>query len=82
MATAKTEAPKTVSVYVPKVAGEAPILWVALNGKSWSVPRGKRVEVPVDVAAIIHRRERNMQIADEYAEEKRNELEAMIKKFT
>ena len=80
MATVKT-AKDTVSVFIPKIPGEAPSLWVGLNGKSWSIPRGKRVEVPVEVAAIIERRERTMQHADEFAEGKRAELEDMIKKF-
>lgn len=78
MATAKT---KTVSVYVPKVPGEAPILWVALNGKSWSIPRGKRVEVPEYVADIIYRRERNMEVADEYVKQKQLELEEAQRKY-
>lgn len=83
MASVKS-APKgdTVSVFIPKVPGEAPSLWVGLNGKSWSIPRGKRVEVPAEVAEIIYRRERTMQHADEYAEEKRSELDEMIKKFS
>lgn len=81
MASVKNTPANTVSVFVPKVAGEAPILWVGLNGKSWSIPRGKRVEVPPEVAEIVHRRERTMQAADEYAEEKRSEFETMINKF-
>jgi hypothetical protein len=71
-----------VSIFVPKVAGEDPILWVGLNGQSWSIPRGKRIEVPKDVAEIVYQRESNMQIADEYADEKRRDLDAMMHKFT
>ena len=81
MATVKTAKTDTVSVFIPKIPGEAPALWVGLNGKSWNIPRGKRVEVPAEVAEIIYRRERTMQRADEYADEKRDELEAMMKKF-
>ena len=64
-----------VSVYVPKISGEDPTLFVGLNGKSWSIPRGKRVEVPADVARIVEESERNAQIADEYSDGKRKEMD-------
>lgn len=64
-----------VSVYVPKISGEDPTLFVGLNGKSWSIPRGKRVEVPADVARIVEEAERNAQIADEYSDVKRKEMD-------
>ena len=64
-----------VSVYVPKISGEDPTLFVGLNGKSWSIPRGKRVEVPADVARIVEESERNAQIADEFSDVKRKEMD-------
>lgn len=64
-----------VSVYVPKIPGEDPTLFVGLNGRSWSIPRGKRVEVPEDVARIVEEAERNAQIADAYSAEKRKEMD-------
>ena len=73
---------KTVSIFVPKVAGEAPSLWVAINGKSWNIPRGKRVDVPEEVAAIVYRRERSMQVADEYSDKKQSEYDSAANKFT
>lgn len=75
MATAKKE--NMVSVYVPKISGEDPTLFVGLNGKSWSIPRGKRVEVPADVARIIEEAERNAQIADEFSDVKRKEMDVI-----
>ena len=83
MATAKTGTNKseTVSVFVPKIPGGMPSMWVGINGKSWNIPCGKRTNVPAYVAAIIHRRERNMQVAEEYAAEKQREYDAMINKF-
>lgn len=66
-----------VSVYVPKISGEDPTLFVGLNGKSWSIPRGKRVEVPADVARIIEEAERNAQIADEFSDVKRKEMDVI-----
>ena len=73
MATPKKE--NMVSVYVPKISGEDPTLFVGLNGKSWSIPRGKRVEVPADVARIVEEAERNAQIADEFSDIKRKEMD-------
>lgn len=78
---ATTKKGDMVSIFVPKVAGEDPILWVGLNGQSWSIPRGKRVEVPKDVADIVFQREQNMQMADEYADEKRRDLDGLMAKF-
>ena len=66
-----------VSVYVPKISGEDPTLFVGLNGKSWSIPRGKRVEVPADVARIIEEAERNARIADEFSDVKRKEMDVI-----
>ena len=66
-----------VSVYVPKVSGEDPTLFVGLNGKSWSIPRGKRTEVPADVAEIVFQRDMNAQIADEYAAKKHEDMKVV-----
>lgn len=75
MATVKnTETPKTVSVFVPKVPGEDPTLWVGLNGQAWNIPRGKRTEVPADVAEIVFQREQNAILADEYAAKKQADM--------
>lgn len=74
MAIVKNVEPKLVSVFVPKVPGEDPTLWVALNGKAWSIPRGKRTEVPADVAEIVFQRDANAQIADEYAAKKHEDM--------
>lgn len=81
MATVKNAAPEMVSVYVPKIPGAQPSLWVALNGKSWNIPRGKRVEVPANIAKLIQRGEANAQIADAYADAKRRELTEQEKKL-
>lgn len=81
MANKSTAKADLVSIFVPKVAGEDPILWVGLNGESWSIPRGKRTEVPADVAEIVYQKERNMQIADDFAAEKQRDLQNMMAKF-
>lgn len=77
MATVKTSNADMVSVYIPKIPGEYPTHFVGLNGKSWNIPRGKRVEVPVDVARIVEDSEKNAQIADEFSEEKRKDMDVI-----
>lgn len=77
MATVKNSNAEMVSVYVPKISGEDPTLFVGLNGKSWSIPRGKRVEVPIDVARIVEESEKNAQIADEFSDEKRKDMDVI-----
>lgn len=74
MATVKTPA-KTVSVMLPKISGEDQTVFVGHNGKSWMIPRGKRVEVPDYVADIIFEAERNANAADDYSDAKRKDME-------
>lgn len=61
------------TVFIPKVAGEEPTVWVGLNGKSWLIPRGEKVEVPKPVADILYASERAKTAEEEYkeAEQKR-----------
>lgn len=59
-----------VSVHVPKIPGEDPMLYVGLNGKGWNIPRGKTVEVPKPVADIIAQSQACMSVADEYTAQK------------
>lgn len=70
MATPKTNDPmqEMVSVHVPKITGEEPMLLVGLNGKLYNIPRGKTSMVPKPVADIIAMSDRNAGIADEYSE--------------
>lgn len=53
-------------VFIPKVAGEEPTIWVGLNGKAWNIPRGQKVEVPKPVADILYESERAKTAADKY----------------
>ena len=56
------------SVFLPRISGEENTVFVSLNGKSWQIPRGKKVEVPVAVARILEESERNARIAGAYAQ--------------
>lgn len=63
MAAKKTEEPmeimetveeKKVSLIVPREPGGEEMLFVALNGKAYNIPRGKVVEIPEDVARVYY----------------------------
>ncbi len=58
-----------VSVLLPKVAGEDANQFVAVNGQSFLIPRGKRVEVPKAIALVLEESERMREQSDEYSEE-------------
>jgi hypothetical protein len=47
-----------VEVFIPKgYAVEDPNVFVSINGRAYVLPRGKRVMVPAEVAAELHRGE-------------------------
>lgn len=75
MAAAKKEAPETMQqedfeiIYLPIVSGEEPTVWVARNGRSWSIPRGQQVKVPKMVAEILRERDAREMAARAYAAE-------------
>lgn len=43
-----------VMVVVPRDPGGDTMIFVALNGKPYNIPRGKPVELPANVAQIIY----------------------------
>lgn len=60
MAEVKTGA-KTETVFLPRASEtEQQFEFVGVNGRFYQVPRGKRVEVPEEVAEVL----RNKQIAE------------------
>ena len=63
-----------VTVYVPKASGEEPTLFVALNGRTWLLPRGKQSEVPKPVAEIIWQMEKAQAEAEEFAEREKEKM--------
>ena len=71
---ASIKAEQKVTVFLPKIAGEDPTVFVGLNGKGWQIPRGKSVEVPAPIAEILKNVERHQQKADEYIEASKGKL--------
>ena len=69
MANAKTApAAERTTVYIPKMPGEDATVYVGVNGKGYLIPRGKRTEVPVEVAEVLAMSEHAADRADEYTE--------------
>lgn len=57
-----------VSYHIPRMSGEDPTVWVAINGKAWQIPRGKTVQIPKPVADRLDAVQRLRDEAAEYAE--------------
>ena len=54
MAEKKAVEKDTVTIVIPREPGGEDMLFVALNGKSYLIPRGKAVEVPKNVADVYY----------------------------
>ncbi|MBE5774327.1 MAG: hypothetical protein E7337_10385 [Clostridiales bacterium] len=70
----KVASENTETVFIPRVSGEEDTVFVGLNGRSWQIPRGKKVEVPAPVAKILAESEHNARIAGEYAKARQKEM--------
>ena len=57
------------TVFIPEVSGEDPCIYVGLNGKGYTIPRGKKTEVPKPVADILYASEAFKKAAKKYSEE-------------
>lgn len=63
-----------VEVFIPRgYAAEDPNVFVSINGDAYLLPRGKRVMVPVAVAAELERAERAVQAWEAAGRRMRNE---------
>lgn len=67
MATTKNTEPKEMPIdpmkekerlFIPIVSGEPDSVWIALNGRSWNIPRGVEVEIPKPVADVWRSKEK------------------------
>lgn len=66
------------TVFIPKQSGEDPTVLVGLNGKNYLIPRGKSIEVPKDVAAIVHQLERASEAADNYRDAEKAKMNTVF----
>ena len=65
MATQKTEQ-KMVTIKIPISRTEKDDVYVVINGKSYLIKRGVEVEVPENVAKVLQRKEKMLELAMEY----------------
>lgn len=71
---AKTAKEEMVEVYLPKASGEASTVYVALNGKAWQIPRGKKMQIPKSVALVLERAQAAQEAADDYRKKERQKM--------
>lgn len=64
-----------VEVFLPKVAGEAPFQYVAVNGRAWQIPRGRKYRVPAYVARVLERAQQAQEDADRFSEEEQKKMQ-------
>ncbi len=74
MSTTKTEVQdvwkQTKEVLLPRAQeNEQKFEFVCVNGRTFQVPKGKRVEVPLPVAEVIENAQMQMEQADRESEE-------------
>ena len=74
MSTTKTEVQdvwkQTKEVLLPRAQeNEQKFEFVCVNGRTFQVPKGKRVEVPLPVAEVIEKAQMQMEQADRESEE-------------
>lgn len=77
MATKNTEK-NTVSVVVPREPGGDSMLFLALNGKTYNIPRGKRVELPAEVADVYYRSIEAEDYARKYSDEQNAAMNEIV----
>ena len=57
---------KKVTIKLPLTRAEKDDVFVGLNGKSYLIKRGVPVEVPLNVAKILERREKMLSLAMDF----------------
>ena len=82
MSTTKTEVQnvwkQTKKVLLPRAQeNEQKFEFVCVNGRTFQVPKGKRVEVPLPVAEVIENAQMQMEQADRESEEMENAAKSL-----
>lgn len=54
-----------VEVNIPRGADKGNDVWVCVNGRSWQIPKGQRVQVPAPVAEVLQNTDAMQQFAQE-----------------
>ena len=74
MADVKAPTEIMVEAFLPKIPGEPPFQYVAVNGKAWQIPRGKKYQIPEHVAQVLERAQKAQEAADEYSDEEQKKM--------
>lgn len=82
VSTTKTEVQdvwkQTKEVLLPRAQeNEQKFEFVCVNGRTFQVPKGKRVEVPLPVAEVIENAQMQMEQADRESEEMENAAKSL-----
>lgn len=82
VSTTKTEVQdvwkQTKEVMLPRAQeNEQKFEFVCVNGRTFQVPKGKRVEVPLPVAEVIENAQMQMEQADRESEEMENAAKSL-----
>ena len=70
----ETKAAKKVKIRLPLTRTEKDDVWVAVNGRTYQIVRGKDVEVPASVAEVLKHREEMLEVALQFENEASNSL--------
>ena len=65
-------AQKKVRIKIPLSRTEKDDVYVGVNGKTYLIKRGEEVEVPENVAKVLSRKEKMLEIAMAYEEASKN----------
>lgn len=70
-------ADKLVEIFVPKIPGEAPELYVSINDYSCLIPRGKKSKVPEYVAKMLEYTQKAQDEADEFSAKEQKKMKVI-----
>lgn len=75
-AVAEDNAPKMVTIKLPKTRTEQDDVYVCVNGNSYQIKRGVTVEVPDFVAEVLEHRDEMLAVAMEFEEQAKENAQA------
>ena len=65
-------------IYLHKLPGEGPTKFVGLNGKAWSIPRGKKVQVPKPIADILKTSDAALEEAEAFSDAEKEKMNVIF----
>ena len=65
---------KTVTIRLPLSRNEKDDVYVAVNGKKYQIKRGHDVKVPENIAKVLKRKEKCLEVAMAYEEKAKQNM--------